>query len=153
MIYPSHFQHYNLCSKVVKLYHNIDYTLNSQKKPIPCPCMWAMLFMFWAVLWNWQHHNRTVFIKAHIKHIKLCFLQTWNMFDYIIGVFMILQEELESVTYWNYYGSVEQYKLPFGDVNSPVRKAGLGLLSIRRHKTPCVNYVFFFHLKHMYTFI
>ena len=83
------------------------------------------------------------------------------MFDYINGVFMILQEELESVTYWSYYGSVEQYKLPFSDVNSPVRKAGLGLLSIRRHKTPCVNYGLFFsfkayvyiHLKHMYTVV
>ncbi|KAJ7385202.1 hypothetical protein OS493_017580 [Desmophyllum pertusum] len=43
---------------------------------------------------------------------------------------LITQDEFDKTTFVNYYRTVNEFKKPFESVDSPVRKAGLTLVSI-----------------------
>ncbi|KAI8520586.1 hypothetical protein Bbelb_003400 [Branchiostoma belcheri] len=49
----------------------------------------------------------------------------------------ITQEEFVNTTFINYYRSVEEVSAPFKDESSPVRKAGLSLVSVETKVTEC----------------
>lgn len=50
---------------------------------------------------------------------------------------VITQEEFNKTTFVNYYRTVNEFKKPFESADSPVRKAGLSLVSIETKVVPC----------------
>lgn len=50
---------------------------------------------------------------------------------------LITQEEFDKTTFVNYYRTVQEFKEPFESSESPVRKAGLRLISIETKVVPC----------------
>ncbi|KAJ7377997.1 hypothetical protein OS493_025313 [Desmophyllum pertusum] len=50
---------------------------------------------------------------------------------------LITQDEFDKTTFVNYYRTVNEFKKPFESVDSPVRKAGLTLVSIETNVVPC----------------
>ncbi|KAJ7315642.1 hypothetical protein OS493_038491 [Desmophyllum pertusum] len=50
---------------------------------------------------------------------------------------LITQDEFDKTTFVNYYRTVNEFKKPFESVDSPVRKAGLTLVSIETKVVTC----------------
>jgi len=50
---------------------------------------------------------------------------------------LITQDEFNKTTFFNYYRTVTEFKKPFESADSPVRKAGLSLVSIETKVVPC----------------
>lgn len=80
---------------------------------------------------NARHLGKT----ENVKH---------SMYDVMNGIMKemvaekrITQEEFENTTICNYYRTLEEYKAPFQQNESPVVKAGLHLLGISTKVTPC----------------
>jgi len=55
----------------------------------------------------------------------------------VILTFLCLQDEFNKTTFFNYYRTVTEFKKPFESADSPVRKAGLSLVSIETKVVPC----------------
>lgn len=50
---------------------------------------------------------------------------------------LITQDEFNKTTFFNYFRTVSEFKKPFESADSPVRKAGLTLVSIETKVVPC----------------
>ena len=51
--------------------------------------------------------------------------------------FLCLQDEFDQTAFFNYYRTISEFKKPFESADSPVRKAGLSLVSIETKVVPC----------------
>ena len=51
--------------------------------------------------------------------------------------FLSLQDEFDKTTFLNYYRTINEFKGPFESADSPVRKAGLSLVSIETKVVSC----------------
>ncbi|XP_028515294.1 probable caffeine synthase 2 isoform X2 [Exaiptasia diaphana] len=77
-------------------------------------------------------HSNMSKISAYNVHKNICSL--WKEF---VQEGKITQDEFNHTTFVSYNRKLEEFKKPFNDPNSPVRRKGLEWVSFEKHVIPC----------------
>ncbi|XP_028515296.1 uncharacterized protein LOC114575174 [Exaiptasia diaphana] len=79
-----------------------------------------------------RHPSQTNCTNIYSVDDQLC-----SLWKELVQEGKITQEEFKQTTFSFYFRTVEQFKKPFNDPDSPVRRKSLELVSIATHFIPC----------------